>query len=233
MKIQVLMKEILDQGGRYSLNPYDRQALEEALRLKATHGGEVAIVTLGRAEAEDTVRSALALGADRASLIIANCREAAEVSRLLAEHIRLEAEYDLILAGAVAVDDCQSQVPGRLSVLLGRPLVNNVSRLEITGNIVLCERESAGRREKVAVPLPAIVAVGRPINKVRLPAVFNIIKANRMPLTITIAPSHAQPEGNTSYELRLKKRRGVIVRPADEAEAVAFLIGALANEKLP
>lgn len=248
MKIVVLVKEVPEPGSRivlrdgqtiddtavrFVINPHDQCALEEALRLKEELGGEVVVMSVGREESESTVRDALTLGADRATLIVAATKDAAAVSRLLAENIELEGDYDLIISGWVAEDDNEAQVPGRISQLLGLPFINVATNVQVTGRSVSCEREWDGRMERVEVPLPAVVAVDKGINVPRLPTIANILRANRLPLKKLVAPAtYSQQQGRFVYQLRHGQRKGVILNMASLDEKVSLLAGVILREKL-
>lgn len=248
MKILVLVKEVLDvesalvlhdensvkgNCARYVINPYDELALEEALRLREKYKGEVIVISLGRAEAENSVRNALALGADRASLIICARRDAALVSKALAERIQQEREYDIVLSGWIATDDNKAEVPGRVSGILGIPFVNVVTKLDIFDKLAVCEREGDGVLERVEVPLPALIAVAKGINQPRLPTVMNILLAGKMPLQKITVPEISLPnEEAVSYKLAAKERKGIIVKSVNSDEAAAFLIKVMINEKV-
>lgn len=173
MKVLVCVKQTFDPeaeikvaGGKVSgdgvklvLNPYDEIAVEGALRLKeAGQADEVVVVSAGGPKTVDAIRTALAMGADRA-VFIAQDAEADEYARAaaLAEVIKEEAP-GLVLAGHMAADDGSSQVPSRIAEILGWPNVNVITSLEVADGKATVTREADGGIETVEVPLPAVLS---------------------------------------------------------------------------
>lgn len=173
MKVLVCVKQTFDPeaaikvaGGKVSgdgvalvLNPYDEIAVEGALRLKeAGQADEVVIVSAGGPKTVDAIRTALAMGADRA-VFIAQDADADEYARAtaLAEVIKEEAP-GLVLAGHMAADDGSSQVPSRIAEILGWPNVNVITSLEVADGKATVTREADGGIETVEVPLPAVLS---------------------------------------------------------------------------
>ena len=247
LKIIVLIKEIIDPEtvsclqkelygtikGRYVMNPNDAFALEEALRLKDTYGGQVIVISLGREESEAMVRNALALGADRANLIISNSNDGISVSKILADNIRQEGRYDLILTSLVAVGENRGEIPGRISMLLGIPFVNQVNQIQINSKAITCERETETEIELVELSLPALAAVNARINTPRLPTVMNLLQVNKMSLQKFVLPySFSANNENSAYQINASNRKRWIIEAPDSKAAVSFLIKAIVSEKV-
>ncbi len=192
MKILVLVKETLatdvkvdvDRNGKvkinepkYIVNPFDEFAIEEALRIKEKHGGEVVLLSVGRLEDAYALRSGIAMGADQAMLMETTKRDNKSISKLLNKLIEHVGDFDIMLSGWVSYDDASAQVPGRLSELLDVPLVNLVTKMRVDPENMTakCDREADLLMEKVEVKLPAMFALQRGINIPRLPTVQNIM----------------------------------------------------------
>lgn len=170
-------------GVKYVMNPYDEYALEEALRLKEqAEEGMVTVVTVGPEEARETLRSALAMGADEAVLLKAEGSvDGLSVARVLADEIA-EREHDLILFGKQAIDDDNMQVPAMVAQLLGLPCATVVVDLSIEGGTVTARREVEGGHEVVVFDLPGVVAAQKGLNEPRYPSLKGIMAAKRKPL---------------------------------------------------
>jgi electron transfer flavoprotein beta subunit len=174
----------LDSSGvKYVMNPYDEFALEEALARKESAGeGHVTVVTLGPAESVDTLRAALAMGADEALLLRADApADGLVVARALADALRGR-EFDLLLFGKQAIDDDNMQVPAMVAELLDLPCATVVTGLEIDGRHVTAHREVEGGHEVVEFDLPGVIAAQKGLNKPRHPSVKGIMMAKKKPL---------------------------------------------------
>jgi electron transfer flavoprotein beta subunit len=186
VKIGADGKRIDDAGVKFVLNPYDEFAVEEALQRKEKAGaGEVVVVCLGPAAAQETIRTALAMGADRGVLLQADAIPADGF--VTAQAIAAELKgggWDLILFGKVAIDDYNHQVGPMVAELLGLPCVTAVAHLEIDGTRGIAEREIEGGIEVVEFPLPAVLTADKGLNEPRYPALKGIMAAKKKPLEV-------------------------------------------------
>ena len=184
VKIGVGGKAVDETGVKFVLNPYDEFAVEEALRRKEQAGtGEVVIVCLGPAAAQETIRTALAMGADRGVLLQADAipADGFEVAKALAAELR-PGGYDLILFGKMAVDDYNQQVGPMVAELLDLPCVTSIVHLDLTAGAGVAEREIEGGVEVVEFPLPAVLTAEKGLNEPRFPALKGIMAAKKKPL---------------------------------------------------
>ncbi len=169
---------------KWVINPYDEFAVEEALRIKETHGGKVTILTMGPERAVDSIRTALAMGADEGVLIDDPATlgsDALCTAKVLAAALK-ETGYDLIVAGQRAVDDDGYQVPAGVAELLGVAQVAMVIREEVTDGKIRCERTVEGGSVVVETDLPALFTTQRGINEPRYASLPGIMKAKKKPL---------------------------------------------------
>ena len=177
----------LDQAGvKFVMNPYDEFAVEEALRRKEKAGaGEVAVLCLGPAAAQETIRTALAMGADRGILLQADKTPADsfEVAKVIAAELKATS-WDLILFGRMAIDDYNHQVGPLVAELLGLPCVTAISHLELEASKGVAEREIEGGIEVVEFPLPAVLTADKGLNEPRYPALKGIMAAKKKPLEV-------------------------------------------------
>ena len=179
-------KSLDEAGVKFILNPYDEFAVEEALRRKEQAGtGDVVVVSLGPAAAQETIRTALAMGADRGVLLEADRVpvDGLEVAKALAAELK-HGGYDLILFGKMAIDDYNHQVGPMVAELLDVPCVTAVAHLDIAGQRGTAEREIEGGVEIVEFPLPAVLTTDKGLNEPRYPALKGIMAAKKKPLEL-------------------------------------------------
>ncbi len=161
------------------LNPYDEFAVEEALRLREAHGGDVWVVTVGPASAVDVLRTAIAMGADDAlHVVVDQPLDAFTTARLLAEQIKSRG-FDLVLTGREAIDDGYGMVAPMLAELLQVPVVTLVSSLMVEDGSLLAERDVEGGRETLRCPLPAVISAQKGLNEPRYPSLKGKMMAKK------------------------------------------------------
>lgn len=221
----------LDEAGvKFVLNPYDEFAVEEALRRKEKAGtGEVVIVSLGPAAAQETIRTALAWGADRGVLLQVDKIPADpyETAKLIAAELK-SATWDLILFGRMAIDDYNHQVGLLVAELLDLPCVTAVAHLELDGAKGVAEREIEGGIEVVEFPLPAVLTTDKGLNEPRLPALKGIMAAKKKPLEVKPVQSGAGGFEITALTPPPDRKEGKIV--GEGAAAVGELVRLLREE---
>src|SRR3954462_2409147 len=204
MKIAVCVKQVpegnrrfdpetkrLDRSGEGALNPFDANAVEEALRLKdAGAEGEVVLVSLGPAKAQDALRKALAMGADRALLVSDDAAAGADLvatSAALAKALERESA-DLVLFGQQSSDSDGAVLWAAVADRLRRPLISQVADLTAEDGSVTGKRQTEFGYDVISAPLPAIVAVSDAINEPRYPSLKGIMGAMSKPTeTLTLA----------------------------------------------
>lgn len=184
-KIVVSDGRIEDDGVEFIINPYDEYAVEEAIKQRDEHGGEVTVVTIGDEEAEKQLRTALAMGADKAVLI--NTEDDLEdgdqyTTAKILEAFFEDKEVDLILAGNVAVDEASGQVGPRLAARLDIPYVTTITSLKIEEDKAFIDKDVEGDVEKVETSLPLLVTCQQGLNEPRYPSLPGIMKAKKKPL---------------------------------------------------
>ncbi|WP_333900071.1 electron transfer flavoprotein subunit beta/FixA family protein [Agrobacterium pusense] len=168
---------------KMSMNPFDEIAVEEALRLKeAGKASEVIAVSIGPAKAEETLRTALAMGADRAILIETDeTVEPLGVAKLLKAAVTSE-EPGLVILGKQAIDDDSNQTGQMLSALTGYPQATFASKVVVGDGTVAVTREVDGGLQTVELKLPAVVTTDLRLNEPRYASLPNIMKAKKKPL---------------------------------------------------
>jgi electron transfer flavoprotein beta subunit len=183
IKISENKQRIKEDEINFILNPYDELAVEEGLKLKEANGGDVTIISLGPERVTSSIRSALAMGADKAIHINSekNPQDAMVVAKALAAILK-EGNYDIILTGKQAIDDDHAQVAALLSEILAIPAVTVVTKLEINDTQVIAHRQIEGGFEKVACNLPVIISAQKGLNEPRYASLKGIMAAKRIPI---------------------------------------------------
>ncbi|HEY0446606.1 MAG TPA: electron transfer flavoprotein subunit beta/FixA family protein [Allosphingosinicella sp.] len=206
---------------KMSMNPFDEIAVEEAIRLKEKGvATEIVAVSIGPAKAQETLRTALAMGADRAILVVSEQEvEPLAVAKILAK-IAAEEQPGLVILGKQAIDDDSNQTGQMLAALLGWAQGTFASKVEVAGDKVDVTREVDGGLETVRLSLPAIVTTDLRLNEPRYASLPNIMKAKSKPLAqktpadygVDIAPRLT----TVSVREPSKREAGVKVGSVDE-----------------
>jgi electron transfer flavoprotein beta subunit len=199
MKVLVPVKRVVDfnvkvrvkpdgsgvdlQNVKMAMNPFDEIAVEEALRLKeAGKASEVVVVSIGPAQAAETIRTALAMGADRGILVKTDQpTEPLGVAKALRAVVAAE-EPGLVILGKQAIDDDCNQTGQMLAALLGWPQATFASKLAVDGDAATVTREVDGGHETLRLTLPAIVTTDLRLNEPRYASLPNIMKAKKKPI---------------------------------------------------
>ncbi|MBV8085587.1 MAG: electron transfer flavoprotein subunit beta/FixA family protein [Chloroflexi bacterium] len=175
-------KRVVRDGVTKELDPQAAGGVEEALRIVEAQGeGTVTVVTMGRPDAVDDIRKALAMGADRAILISDEALAGSDTlgtAKALAAAIKKES-FDLIITATEATDTYSGLVPGQLAELLGLPLLSFAKELKIEGGKATIKRQTAFGYQRVVADLPCVVAVSSGINEPRYPSLKGIMGAKR------------------------------------------------------
>jgi electron transfer flavoprotein beta subunit len=191
----------------FTISPHEECAVEEAVRLVEAHGGESVVLTLGPVEAEEQLRDAMALGADRAIHLVSDADEwdpqatAATIVEAIRADEAANGRFDLVFFGNESADAGNYQVGIRIAHALERPVATGLKGVSVENESVRCEQEVTGGRDVYLLPLPAVVTVLEGLNLPRYPSVPAKLRAQRKPLE---ARSPAPPEA------RLEKLRLVV-----------------------
>jgi electron transfer flavoprotein beta subunit len=211
---------------KMSMNPFDEIDCEEAIRLKEKGtASEVVAVSLGEAKCQETLRTALAMGADRAILVETGVElQPLAVAKLL-KAIALQERPGLVLLGKQAIDDDSNQTGQMLAALLGWPQATFVSRLQIEGEAATVSREVDEGLEQLRVRLPAVVTVDLRLNEPRYASLPNIMKAKKKPLAILTPEALGVDVAPRLAYLRFAEppRRQAGIKVASVADLVARL----------
>jgi electron transfer flavoprotein beta subunit len=246
MKILVPVKRVIDYNVRprvkadgsgvelanvkMSMNPFDEIAVEEAIRLREKGvASEIVAVSIGPAKAQETLRTALAMGADRAILV--DTDEAVEplaVAKLL-KAIWDEEQPGLVVMGKQAIDDDSNQTGQMLAALTGRPQGTFASKVEVAGDEVTVTREVDAGLETVRLKLPAIVTTDLRLNEPRYASLPNIMKAKSKPIAVKTPADYGVDVAPRLRVLKVAeppvRQAGVMVGSVDELVAKLKALG--------
>ena len=186
IKIKPDGSDVITDDLKYVMNPYDEYGVEEALQIKEKMGGTVTILCMGPSRVMETIRTALAMGADKAVHLDDPAFEGGDAfatAKTLAEALK-GIEYDLILCGKQAVDDDLSQVGQTLAELLGIPSISLIQKLEIAddGKSAIVHNQVEGGMAVMNVSLPAVLTTQKGLNEPRYASLPGIMKAKKKPL---------------------------------------------------
>jgi len=221
---------IVTDGVKMSINPFDEIALEEALRIRERGAAEeVIVVSIGTAEAQQQLRTALAMGADRAILVETPAGADSPVEPLAAAGVLLklvEREQPmLVILGKQAIDDDNSQTGQILAALWERPQATFASKVELTGDTARVTREVDAGLETLEVDLPAVLTTDLRLNEPRYVKLPDIMKAKKKPLEVVPLASLGVATAPKTKVVRFdpppQRQKGVMVK--DAAELVAAL----------
>jgi electron transfer flavoprotein beta subunit len=223
MRILVCVKRVPMTGGKivltedaqaietkhlgFTISPHEECGVEEAVRLIESHGGESIVLTLGSAEAEEQLRDAMALGADRAIHLVSDGVEwdpqatAAAIVEAVRADEAANGPFDLVFFGNESADSGGYQIGIRVAYVLGRPVATGLKGVRVDGDAVRCEQEVPGGRDVYVLPLPAVVTVLEGLNLPRYPSVPAKLRAQRKPVDAS-SPTRPEP--------RLEKLRLVV-----------------------
>jgi electron transfer flavoprotein beta subunit len=255
MKIAVCVKHVpeghsrldpaskrLDRSGEGALNHFDANAVEEALRLKSDSDTEVVVLSLGPAKAADSLRKALAMGADRAVLVSDEAAAGSDLvatSRVLAKTLERE-NADLVLFGQQASDGDGAVLWAAVAERLHRPVVSQVAELKLQDGSLRLKRQTEFGYDVIEAPLPAVVAVSDAINEPRYPSLKGIMGAKKKPFDmlslgdIGVDAGDAGEAGSKTEVLALGEppSRGDARKIEDDGSAAQQILDFLAEKRL-
>ena len=218
------------------MSDIDRNALEEALRIREKHGGRVTAISVGGDKAKEVLREALAMGADDAIHVLNDVGEIDEhvISEALAETLKMKGPFQIILCGEMSIDKHTAQVGVRVAEKLGIPCITYARSISIEGGEVVAERDLEDRIEVVKAKMPTLITVTREINTPRLPQLIAILRAAKKPIE-TLNLSQLKVDLKPKLKILSArgvevKRKGVVIKDLPVDKAVDELINNLIRE---
>ena len=227
----------LDRSVELAISDFDTYAVEEGLRLRDASGeGEVVVISMGPEKAMDALRKALAMGADRAVLVTDSALEGSDLlgtARTLSGAIEREAA-DLVLFGQQSADGGGACLWSAVAEQLRRPVISQVSELEVGGDSVTGKRQTEFGYDKIRAPLPAVIAVSDAINTPRYPSLKGIMGAKKKPqetLSAVDVGGTVGP-GTTVVALGPPPARGEARKIEDDGSAAEQIVSFLVEKRL-
>ena len=182
MKIDSKTKKPILAGLEKKINDIDKNAVEEAIKIKEKHGGSITVITVGESDARERLKELLAMGADEAILIPTNDNDYNIITGLLTAAINKIGKYDIILCGEASTDMFSGQVGPRLAGLLGIPQITYVHTLNVEKDKVIGERNLGEKSVTIESTMPVVITVTKEINEPRLPSLMQILGAANKPI---------------------------------------------------
>jgi len=232
---------VVFEGLNFVLNPYDEYAVEEALRIKETHGGQVTVFSVGPDETQAILKKCLAMGADEAVLIKddeAELYDGWRIARIIAALLQKKySEFDLLLFGKQSVGADNAQVPSMVAEMLGLPQVNVITKLELTDSKGVAYREIEGAHEKVEFNLPAVLSAQKGLNEPRYETLRGIMAAKRKQIPVLtleelgLTPEEVKPRLEiVKVESPPARKAGQVIE--DEPQVAAQKLVAFLHEEV-
>ena len=245
VKIDPETNNLIRQGIPSVINPFDKNALEEALLQKEKHGGKVTVITMGPPQAKEALKECLAIGADE---VVHLCDSAfggsdtLATSKALAQAVRKIGSFDLIICGKQATDGDTAQVGPETAEFLGLPQVTNVASITIDNNVATVKREQECGYEISQANLPLLITVTKVINEPRLPSIKGRMKANKAEIPVWTAQDisvtkedvgiKASPTRVAKIFNLSQRKQGKIIKDQDAQTAVNDLVSSLSDAGL-
>jgi len=233
IKIDSSNKPILS-GVPQKISDIDKNAMEEAIKIKDKHGGKITVVTIGPTDAKERIKELLAMGADEGMLVVAPDNiDYHLTANLLSEAIKKTGEYDLVLCGEASTDLFSGQIGPRLAATLGIPQITYAQKVDAEKDKIKADRNMGDNVVTTESTYPTLVTVTKEINEPRLPSLMQILAAANKPINEVTADSllkELKPLVETVELKGVKMERKNVIYKDDVEESVKQLVDNLAKE---
>ena len=234
MKVDPNTKKPILQGVPQKISDIDKNAMEEAIKIKDKHGGKITVVTVGPSDAKERIKELLAMGADEGVLIPSPDKcDYRVVSTLLAEAIKKIDEYDIVLCGEASIDMFSGQVGPRLAGLLNIPQITYAQNVNAEKDKTVAVRNMGDKSVTTESSYPVLITVTKEINEPRLPSLMQILGAANKSINEWSADSltkDLEPKVETLELKGIPMERKNIVYKDDVDDSVKKLVDSLAKE---
>jgi len=242
LRIDRTNKKIVTEGVARVISESDKNAIEEAVRLKEKHGGKITVLTIGPPQSKEALREAIAMGADEGYMLTGpefEDSDAHATAVALSAAIKKIGQFDLILCGETSEDQYSFQVGPRIAENLSLPQITYASKVVLKDGSVIVDRNLEDCYETVEAKLPVIITVSREINEPRLPTLMAIMAASKKPMVawsandIGLKPSDLGRQGSFTEPLKTTVATGErkrIVMQGEPQEAAEKLASTLVSE---
>jgi len=234
MKVDSSTKKPILQGVPQKISDIDKNAMEEAIKIKDKHGGKITVLTVGPADSKERIKELLAMGADEGILIpYPDKYDYHVVSTLLTEAIKKIGEYDIILCGEASIDLFSGQIGPRLAGLLDIPQITYAQSVNAEKDKITADRNMGDKSVTTESSYPVLITVTKEINEPRLPSLMQILGAANKPINDWTAESLADglnPKIDAVELNGVPMERKNIIYKDDVDESVKNLVDILAKE---
>jgi len=234
MKVDSVTKKPILQGIPQKISDIDKNAMEEAIKIKDKHGGKITVLTVGPADAKERIKELLAMGADEGILIpYPDKYDYHVVSTLLTEAIKKIGEYDIILCGEASIDLFSGQIGPRLAGLLNIPQITYAQSVNAEKDKITADRNIGDKSMTIESSYPVLITVTKEINEPRLPSLMQILGAANKPIsdwTIESLVDGLNPKIDAIDMNGVPMERKNIIYKDDVDESVKNLVNSLAKE---
>ena len=227
------------------INPFDVNAIEEAIRVKEKHGGKVTVMTMGPPQAEDALRTALAMGADEAILVTDRAFAGSDTwatAKTLAKAIKKIGGFDLILFGKQAIDGDTAQVGPEVAEALSLPQITYVNKLEIEDRKVKGRMTLEDAYEEIEAPTPCVITVTKDINEPRFASIKGLLKAKKAEILrwgksdLSLKDEEVGLNGSATQVIKIftppKREKGEMIEGASADDKAVKLVEKLKEDKI-
>ena len=234
MKFDSSTKKPILQGVSQKISDIDKNAMEEAIKIKDKHGGKITVLTVGPANAKERIKELLAMGADEGVLVVAlDNMDYHMTATLLAEAVKKIGTYDMILCGEASVDLFSGQIGPRLAGLLNIPQITYAMKVTAEKNSVTAEQNMGKNVVTSESTYPVLITVTKEINEPRLPSLMQILGAANKPInewTAEVLVKDVKPIVETIDLKGVSMERKNVIYKNDLDESVGQLVNSLAKE---
>jgi len=234
MKVDSSTKKPILQGVPQKISDIDKNAMEEAIKIKDKHGGKITVLTVGPADAKERIKELLAMGADEGILIpYPDKYDYHVVSTLLTEAIKKIGEYDIILCGEASIDLFSGQIGPRLAGLLNIPQITYAQSVNAEKDKITADRNMGDKSVTTESSYPVLITVTKEINEPRLPSLMQILGAANKPIndwTVESLADGLNPKIDAVELNGIPMERKNIIYKDDVDESVKNLVDILAKE---
>ena len=234
MKVDSSTKKPILQGVPQKISDIDKNAMEEAIKIKDKHGGKITVLTVGPADAKERIKELLAMGADEGILVpYPDKYDYHVVSTLLTEAIKKIGEYDIILCGEASIDLFSGQIGPRLAGLLNIPQITYAQSVNAEKDKITADRNMGDKSVTTESSYPVLITVTKEINEPRLPSLMQILGAANKPINDWTSESLADglnPKIDAVELNGVSMERKNIIYKDDVDESVKNLVDSLAKE---
>ncbi len=240
IRIKKETREAVTEGVPFVFGDMDKNALEEAVKIKEKAGGKVTVISIGSPKLRDTIKEALAAGADEARIMVDPSYDTLDSGAkvaLLTAAIQKTGPFDLIFLGEGSADNYSGQTGPRLALTLKLPLLSYVKQIEASNGVARAVRNMEQSLDTVEAKMPAVVTVTSGINVPRIPSLMQILRASKKPIVewkpvdVAVSPDAASQKqvAVISNLAPVEQRKGVILEGAQE-ENLDTLVNSLVKE---